>query len=326
MRSIAKIVGAALFLCVAAATGHAADEFPSAPIRLIVPSTAGGPTDLIARLFSQQLSSRLNQRVVIENRPGARAIAPTEVARARPDGHTILFTVDTYLTTDPLIYASLPYDPIKDFEPVAIVTALNSLVLTASPKLDVKTLNEYLEKAKASPDTISIANSGNGAPNHLVASFLALQSGARLLHVPYRGANLAVSDLIGGHVSSMFVPAQNAVGPIKDGRMVPLAVTGKKRFNLLPDVPTFAEAGQPGIELNQGFWYGALVPAGTPPAIVARLSREFLEIAKSDEIQNSLAGMGLDPLPLDAKTMAQTIREDAVRWSDVIRKAGIKID
>ncbi len=326
MSLFAAIVRAALFGCLSLATAHAADEYPSAPIRLIVPSTAGGPTDLIARLFSQKLSSRLNQRVVIENRPGARAIAPTEVARARPDGHTILFTVDTYLTTDPLIYASLPYDPIKDFEPVAIVTALNSLVLTASPKLDVKTLSEYLEKAKASPGTISIANSGNGAPNHLVASFFALHSGARFLHVPYRGANLAVSDLIGGHVSSMFVPAQNAVGPIKEGRMIPLAVTGKNRFRLLPEVPTFAEAGQPDIQLDQGFWYGAVVPAGTPQAIVAKLSREFLEIAKSDDIQKSLTAMGLDPLPLDAKDMAKTIRDDTARWGDVIRKAGIKIE
>jgi tripartite-type tricarboxylate transporter receptor subunit TctC len=326
MQSLLTIVRAAFLLCLTAASGYAADDFPSAPIRLVVPSTAGGPTDLIARLFGQQLSSRLNQRVVIENRPGARAIAPTEVARARPDGHTILFTVDTYLTTDPLMYASLPYDPVKDFEPVAIVTALNSLVLTASPKLGVKTLNEYLEMAKANPDSISIANSGNGAPNHLVASFFALHSGARFLHVPYRGANLAISDLIGGHVSTMFVPAQNAVGPIKDGRMIPLAVTGKTRFRLLPEVPTFAEAGQPGIQLDQGFWYGAVVPAGTPPAIVAKLSGEFLAIAKSDDIQKSLMSMGLDPLPLDAREMARTIRDDTARWGEVIRKAGIKIE
>jgi tripartite-type tricarboxylate transporter receptor subunit TctC len=316
-----------LFLCCAICAVQAADDFPSAaPIRLIVPSTAGGPTDLIARRFADKLSERLNQRIVIENRPGARAIAPTEVARAKPDGYTILFTVDTYLTSDPMMYATLPYDPVKDFEPVAIVTALKSLVLTVSNSLGVKTLDQYLEKAKSQPNTIAIANSGNGSPNHLVASMFALHADVRFLHVPYRGANLAVSDLMGGHVASMFIPAQNAVGPIKEGRVVPLAVTGKNRFSLLPEVPTFAEAGQPAIELNEGFWYGALVPAGTPPQIVAKLSQEFLEIAKSDEMKKSLTAMGLDPLPLDATEMAKTIREDSARWNDVIKKTGIKIE
>jgi tripartite-type tricarboxylate transporter receptor subunit TctC len=317
----------AVVLCALATAAHGTDEFPSGgPIRLIVPSTAGGPTDLIARRFAEKLAERLNQRIVVENRPGARAIAPTEVARARPDGYTVLFTVDTYLTTDPSMYVTLPYDPLKDFEPIAIVTALKSLVLTASNSLGVNSLGQFLAKAKAQPKTVSIANSGNGSPNHLVASMFAQHAGVDLVHVPYRGANLAISDLIGGHVSAMFVPAQNAAGAIKEGRIFPLAVTGKSRFSLLPEVPTFAEAGQPGIELNQGFWYGALAPAGTPPDIVARLSREFVEITKSDEMQRALIAMGLEPLPLDSSQMAKTIREDMLRWGDVIKKAGMKIE
>lgn len=327
MKRIISCAALSLLTCALSFSAFAAEDFPKAEsVRLIVPSTAGGPTDMIARIVGQQLATRLDKKVIIENRPGARAIAPTEVKRANPDGQTILFTVDTYLTTDPHMYTSLPYDPVKDFEPVAIVASLKSLVLSVSNKLSVSNLRQFLDKAKEQPNSLSIANAGNGSPNHLVASMFALRTGVQVLHVPYRGANIAMSDLLGGHVSGMFVPAQYAVVPIKEGKFVPLAVTGDTRFSLLPDVPTFAEAGYPNVKLNQGFWYGALVPAGTPPQIVSRLSREFVAIASSDETRKSFTSMGLDALPLDSAAMAQTIRDDSARWGELIKKAGLRIE
>lgn len=315
-----------VFICPSAVANVAASDFPLKPIKFIVPSSAGGPTDLIARRFGEKLGERLGQRIIIENRAGGRTVGPGEVANAARDGYTLLFTVDAYLTVNPALYTALPYDPKKDFASVAIVAALNNFVLAVHPSVPVRTVRQYVDLAKAKTKGMSAANAGSGSPAHLVTALFALKAEVELLHVPYRGGNLAVSDLIGGHVPSMFAPAQNAVGPVKEGLIVPLAVTGRSRFSLLPDVPTFAEAGFPSIDLNQGFWYGVVAPAGTPPEVLSRLAKEFTEIAKSEDMVKSLATLGVDAVALGPEEMTRTIQDDTMRWGAIVREAGIKVE
>jgi tripartite-type tricarboxylate transporter receptor subunit TctC len=301
-------------------------EFPDKPVKFIVTSPPGGPTDLIARRFGDALSKRIGQSVIIENRAGGRTVGPGEVAKAAPDGYTLLFTVDTYLTVNPALFSSLPYDPIKDFKPVAVVASLQNFILAVHPSVPVKSVKEYVERAKSQPKELSAANAGVGSPAHLVTALFALKSDINLLHVSYRGGNLAINDLLGGHVASMFMPAQNGLGPIGQKQVVPLAVTGAERFALLPDVPTFAEAGFPAVDLNQGFWYGVVAPAATPAPIVAKLGAELTAIAESDEMKKSLGAMGIKATPLGPDDMKKTIADDTGRWGAIIREAGIKIE
>jgi tripartite-type tricarboxylate transporter receptor subunit TctC len=315
-----------LILSLAAADTSRASDFPSRPIRLIVPSSAGGPTDIIARRYADKLADRLGQRIIIENRAGGRTVGPGEAAAAPPDGYTLLFTVDAYITVNPALYPTLPYDPQKDLTPVAVVAALNNFVLAVHPSVAVRTVREYVDLARSKPKGMSAANAGSGSPAHLVTALFALKANVELLHVPYRGGNLAVSDLIGGHVPSMFAPAQNAVGPVKEGRLIPLAVTGRTRFGLLPDVPTFAEAGFPELDLNQGFWYGMLAPAATPRPIIEKVANAMLDIARSDEMKKSLAAIGIDAVALGPDEMRRTIVDDTARWAAVVKEAGIKVE
>jgi tripartite-type tricarboxylate transporter receptor subunit TctC len=326
MSTVLRVLCLAFVLAVhLPAVADAASDYPSKPIRFIVPSSPGGPVDLIARRFSDKLSSRVGQTIIVENRAGGRTIGPGEVAKAAPDGYTLLFTVDTYLTVNPALYPKLQYDPRRDFAPVAILAALNNFILSVHPSVPVRTVREYVDMAKGKPGAMSAANAGLGSPAHLVTALFALRTNVDLLQVPYKGGNLAVSDLIGGHVNSMFAPAQNAVGPIKQKMLVPLAVTGNKRFALLPDVPTFAEAGFPEVDLSLGFWYGVVAPAATPSDVVAKLAKELIEIAKSAEMVKSLAAIGIESVGIGPKEMGKIMQDDMARWSIVIREAGIKL-
>ena len=316
-----EAIVAALLLFFATAVG-ASDAFPSKPIRFVVSGPAGGPTDIIARRIGERLASRVGQRVIVDNRPG-RTIAPGDIARAQPDGYTLLFTVDSYLTVSPTLYSNLNYDAGKDFAPVAIVAALNNFVLAVHPGVAARSVSAYIDLARHKAQSVTAANAGTGSPAHLVTALFALTAGVDLLHVPYRGGGQALNDLIGGQVMSMFIPAQLASGPVKDGRVMPLAVTGRKRFALLPEVPTFAEAGMPNLDLNQGFWYGVLAPAGTPDGVVTVLATALLDIAGSEEMKKSLAAMGIEALALGPAEMAKILGDDAQRWARVVRDARI---
>lgn len=312
-----------LFLC--SAMSAIAQGYPSKPVRFIVTSPAGGPTDIIARRLSAKLADRLGQPIIIENRAQGRTIGPDLVAKAPADGYTLLFTVDTYITVNPWLFSNLAYSP-RDFAPVSMVASLRNFILCVHPSVQARSLRDYIGLARAKPGEISVANAGSGSPAHLVASLFALRAGIEVLHVPYKGGNLAITDLMSGQVASMLAPAQNAIGPIKDGRMIPLAVTGTQRFAPLPSIPTFAEAGLPEFNLNEGFWYGLLAPAATPQAIVARLARDVRDEVAGAELQNAYRAIGIDPIGNTPAEFAKIIGEDLARWQAVVRDARIKVE
>ena len=302
-----------------------AQQYPSKPIRFVVTGPSGGPTDIIARRLSVKLADRLGQQIIIENRAQGRTVGPDAVAKAAPDGYTLLFTVDTYITVNPALYSNLSYSP-RDFAPISIIASLKNFILSVHPSLPPRSVDEFVAYARSRPGQVSAANAGSGSPAHLVTSLFALRARVELLHVPYKGGNLALTDLAGGQVNSMFAPAQNAIPSIKDGRIIPLAVTGPQRIESLPSVPTFAEAGLADFSLNEGFWYGLLAPVATPQGIIARLARDIRDEVADTGLQNAYRGMGVDPVGNSPAEFARIISDDLARWAVVIRDARIKVE
>lgn len=304
----------------------ASQEYPTKPIRFVVTGPAGGPTDIIARRLSLKLADKFKQQIIIDNRAGGRTVGPGEVAKAAPDGYTLLFTVDTYITVNQWLYKSLPYNPSRDFAPVSIVASLKNFILAVHASMPARNVQEYVALARKNPGRISAANAGSGSPAHLVTSLFALEAKIDLLHVPYKGGNLAISDLMGGYVDSMFAPAQNAIGLIKDGKMIALAVTGNKRIASLPSVSTFAEAGFPGFSLNEGFWYGVLAPAATPQPIIDILAKAIMGELSTEDMRAAYRAIGVDPIGNTPSEFSKIISHDMARWSAVIRDARITVE
>lgn len=299
------------------------DAWPSKAITIIVPFTPGTGIDVLARTLGTKLSQRLGQPVIVENKAGASGNIGTEAAaRAAPDGHTLLMTVNTFVMNASMS-KNVPYDPVKSFVPVA-PTALGALTFAVNPSVPAKTLSEAVKLFKDNPGKYSYASPGNGTPQHLAMELLKLNTGADLLHVPYKGSAGAITDLLGGQVQAMILPVHSALAHAKAGKLRLLAVAQDKRVPHAPEVPTFAE--QDVTHSNVDLWYGMLAPAGTPTAVVMRLNSEINQILAMPDVSDTLDKQGLVPTPGKPEALGALVKNDLARWADVIKRANISAD
>jgi tripartite-type tricarboxylate transporter receptor subunit TctC len=299
----------------------AAQDYPSRPVRIVVPFSAGGPNDIIARLVAHRLGEALGQQMVIDNRPGAGGnIGTDSVAKAPADGYTLLSAGPGSLITNPLL-AKVPYDTARDFAPVSLMAGAPN-VLVVHPSVPAKSVEELIALARAQPGRLNYASAGAGSNAHLAAALFAAMAGVDLAHVPYRGTGPGLNDLAAGQVQLAIFGIPPVLPHVKRGALRALAVTGKRRSTELPDVPTVDEAGVPGYEVNP--WYGLLAPAGTPAPIVARLSAEVTKIVRAPDMRDKLAAQGAEAAGGTPEEFAAVIRADTVLWTRVIREAGIK--
>jgi tripartite-type tricarboxylate transporter receptor subunit TctC len=298
-----------------------AQAYPTKPVRLIVPFTPGGSQDVIGRLFAQKVGESIGQPIVVENKAGAGGqIATQEVARAAPDGYTLLLSTGAQMAIEPSLNPKVGYDPIKDFVHV-VHLADAPLVLLATPGLPVSSVNELITLSKAKKGALNTASTGNGTYTHLTIELFKSASGADLTHVPYKGAAPAFNDMLGGQVQTMFTTTASAQPFTSTNRLKALAVTSPKRSPMLPDVPTFAEAGVP---IDVSVWVGIAAPAGTPPAIVERLNAEFNKALAAPDVKARLATLGVDPVGGSSASFTQFVSGDRERWAKIIKGAGIK--
>jgi tripartite-type tricarboxylate transporter receptor subunit TctC len=305
------------------ATESRAQSFPSKSVRLIVPFPPGGPADVLGRVYAEKLSAAWSQSVIVENRAGAAGnIGSDMTAKAAPDGYTILLIASSHVINSAL-YDKLPYDPIKDFTPLSQV-AYYSLVLVAHPSVPAQSVSELVALAKAQPGKLALVSAGNGTPTHLTAELFRTAAQIDFLHVPYKGAAPATNDLLAGQGQLMFNNPVSALPHVTAGKLKALAVTGTQRSALAPDIPTIAESGYPGFEA--GTWYAFLAPAGLPPEISKKLSRDIVAITKQDDLKTRFAKMGIEALGGTPEQLSEVMQADLVKWSAVIRNANIKLD
>jgi tripartite-type tricarboxylate transporter receptor subunit TctC len=301
-----------------------AQTYPSKPVKVIAGFPPGGAADLLARVVADKLASSLGQPFVVENRPGAGGtIGADAVAKAAPDGYTILLGVTASQTIAPSIYKALPYDAANAFKPVALVATI-PVTLVVHPSVPANNARELVALAKAAPAPMQFASSGSGAIPHLAGELFQLSQGLKLQHVPYKGAPLAMSDLLSGRVQLMFDNLPTVLPHIRSGKLRPLAVAGNKRARALPDLPTLAEAGVPNVEV--GSWFGVLAPGGTPDAIVATLSREIAKAVAADDARGRLDAMGAEPAYLSPEDFSKLIRADTDKWARLVRATGAQAD
>ena len=313
-----------LLLASAAAWGaHAQERFPAKPITIVVPQAAGGANDAIARVLGQKLSQQLGQSVVIDNRPGAGGnVGTAYVARAKPDGYTLLVQADSAQVINPWLYKSTGFDPVKDFEPVAPL-AHAGYVLTAHPSFAANNMKELIALAKANPGKYHIASAGNGTLNHLIGEMLGKAAGIELTHVPYKGSAAAATDVVGGQVPLSVQSLPSSIAFIKGGKLKVLGVVNEKRVAALPDVPTIGET-LPGFGKTP--WYGMFAPAGTPRAIVTQLNAEVMKILSAPDVKERLQAIGAEPMSATPEQFQAMVKADLEKWARLVRSAGITAD
>jgi tripartite-type tricarboxylate transporter receptor subunit TctC len=308
---------AALF----AVAGPLAQSYPARSVRLIVPSSPGGGTDITARIIAPKLSEYLGQQVVVDNRAGAGTMIGGEaVARAVPDGYTLLMGIST-LAINPAMYKKVPYDALKDFAPISQVVALPNVLVT-HPSLPVKSVKELIGFARARPGQINFASAGVGTNPHFAMELFNSMAGVKMVHVPYKGSGQGVIDLLAGHVTVMTPSILTAMGYVKDRRLRALGVTSAKRAIGAPDIPTISEAGLAGYEAVQ--WFGVLAPAGTPAAIVTRLHKEIVRTVQAPDIRQKLVSDGADPVGSSPDEFAAFLKAETTKWARVAKDVGIK--
>lgn len=313
-----------LACCVAifATSAIAQADYPSRPIRLIVTVPPGGAADFIARLVGGRLSEALGQPVLVENRGGAGGtIATDAVAKAAPDGYTLLQNSITTHGVGPLLYSKLPYDPVKDFAPVSGLAVL-PLIMAVNAELPSKSVQDLIQYAKS--NSLNFASSGNGGAPHMAAELFKSVTGAPITHVPYKGSGPAVADLVGGRVQIMFDAAPSLIQHVRSGKLRVLAAASPQRNRLLPEVPTFAELGYPKIAVS--LWYGLLAPAGTPGGTIERLNREVIRALESPDVRERLLAQGAEPMPGTPEAFASFMQEERAKWAPVVKQAGVKLD
>jgi tripartite-type tricarboxylate transporter receptor subunit TctC len=301
----------------------AAQSYPTRAVRLVVPSSPGGGTDISARILAPQLTRFLGQQVVVENRPGAGTMIGGEaVARAAPDGYTLLMGIST-LAINPAMYRKVPYDALKDLAPISQAVSLSN-VLVVHPSLPAKSVKEFVSLVKPRPGQINFASAGVGTSPHLSMELFLVMTGLKMLHVPYKGSGPGVTDLIAGHVPAMMPNMLSAQPHIKSGRLRALGVTGSKRAPGADDIPTIAEAGVPGYEAVQ--WYGVLAPAGTPRDIISKLHTGVVRALQNPEVRQRLLNDGAEPIGSSPDEFAAYLRSETAKWAKVTQAAGIKPD
>ena len=295
--------------------------YPRKAVRVIVPAAPGGGADIVARLIGQQLGKSLGQTFLADNRPGAANIVGTEiVAKAQPDGYTLIVNTAGPMSINPLIYVKLPYDAVKDFAPITNV-ADTALVLVVNPAVPAKSVAELISLAKAKPGELAYASWGRGSANHLGTELFMMMAQVKLLHVPYKGSGAAMPDVLAGNVQMTFDTIASAVPQIRAGRLRPLGVSALKRSGAIPDVPTISESGLDGYEA--GSWFGFLAPARTSREIVTKLHDEIIKAMKLPEVQERLATLSLEPVGNTPAQFDEQIRSDLAKWRKVVQAAGI---
>lgn len=320
--TVALLLTSALALLSGAAPAGA-QTYPSRPIRLIVPYSSGSATDVLARTVAQKLGEAWKQSVFVENRAGANGtIATNMVAKAPPDGYTLIMIAANHVINGSL-YKKLPYDDIKDFRAIARIGQA-SFVLCVNPQLPVKTLGELVDLAKREPGKINYASPGNGTPGHLAMEMIKTLSGANIVHVPYKGAAQANTDLVGGQVQAGFVVESSAIPLIEAGKLRPLAISSAARSPKLPDVPTVAESGYP--EFDVVSWIGLAGPAGIPDEIVNMISTEVLKIVSTPEVSARIVSLGLKAFPAPADEFARYMVSEHAKWGKAVKESGATID
>jgi tripartite-type tricarboxylate transporter receptor subunit TctC len=303
---------------------EAAENYPQRPIRLVVPVPPGGAGDFTGRLVGSKVAESLGQNVVVENRGGAAGVIATEfVSKATPDGYTLLLSSSTTHGIGPVLYRKLPYDALKDFTHIGLIATVPG-VMAVNQSVPAHTVKEFVALAKAKPGTLHFGSSGSGGPPHLMGELFKSVTGAPIVHVPYKGSGPAVIDLVGGQVQVMFDGLPSLLGQIKAGKLRALAAVSANRSSVLPDLPTMAEAGYPGIE--GGLWFGISGPAGIPRDIADRISREIFAAVAIAEVKDRFASQGAFVSPLGPRDYTEFIRKEMSKWGPVVKASGATVD
>ena len=311
-----------IFAIGAFASAHAQTNYPARPIRVVVPYTPGGITDLVTRIVAQEVSKAGNQNVLVDNRPGANSILGVDiVSKATPDGYTLASVIAAHAANQSL-YPKLPYDSVKSFAPVSLLVTA-PLIVTATNNLAAKDAKELVALAKAKPGTLSFGSSGIGAAAHLTTELLMLTMGIKMNHVPYKGTAPATQDLVSGQIQILLDTPSSMMPHVRGGRIKALGMASEKRIPSAPDIPTLIETG---VNVTGGTWVGWLAPAGTPKAAVDRLSSEIQVIFKRQDIRERLIQMGIDPVGSSSAEFDKFLRNEVAKWAKVIKEAGVKIE
>jgi tripartite-type tricarboxylate transporter receptor subunit TctC len=322
-RKLAWALALAFLAGATTAPAQAADDYPSRPIRLIVPFAAGGAADAVARIIGKRVGDALGQTFVVEDRGGGGGIIGAELVKnSDPDGYTLLLGQSGPISINPGIYAKLSYDPEKDFAPISMTTAY-PYILVVNPSLGVKTVAELVALAKSKPGQLNYGTAGVGVSNHLVTELFDSKAGIKMTHIPYRGTSLAVADLIAGQVQVVFADPVSALAQVRGGTLIALAVTSKERSPVAPDVPTIAESGYPGFDAVA--WHGFMAPAGTPPAIIERLNTEIVKALKDPETARLIEQQAMQIVGSTPQAFAGFIKQDVVLWKEVARQAKVEV-
>ena len=310
--------------CLVAPTlARGADDFPSRPIRIVVAYAPGGGNDLFARVLGKRLTETLGKTVLVDNRPGANGIIGTRlVANATPDGYTVILA-DMAHATNPFVYSTAQYDPIKDFAPITLLGSA-PIILIVHPSVPMQSLADFISAAKSQPGKIVMGSGGTGSTSHIAGEFFQLRTGTKLTHVPYKGTGPALADLVGGQIQCIFSPVAAAIPLVTAGRVRALAISSVKRAIIVPDVPTFEESGV--ADFRVGGWYGILAPAGTPRPVVLRLNKEIVAAVQAPEVKTRFDDALVTPGTGTPEEFTAFLKAEAARWSQLIKTVGIKVD
>jgi len=301
-----------------------ADNYPSKPIKIIVPFSAGGSMDTLARLFGEQLKQVWGQTVIVDNRPGATGIIGTKLgAEAQPDGYTLLMVASATMAINPSVFKKLSYDPLKDFAPIMLFVDA-PILLVAHPSVRAQSVKELIALAKAKPGELSFASAGNGRLQHLAGELFKSMAGIDITHVAYKGSAPATADLLGGQVSLMFDVMPTVIGHVKAGKLKAIAAAGAKRSPLLPGIPTVAEAGLAGYEAHS--WYGIAAPAKTPRALIDKLHVQFKQAIQTPQLHSRLLELGLEPVGNTPQEFSALIRSEQARYAKLVKASGVRAD
>jgi tripartite-type tricarboxylate transporter receptor subunit TctC len=320
-----RVLSAVLAGCAlgAAATAAAQDKYPAKPVTIIVPQAPGGANDTVARILAAKLSETMGQQFIVDNRPGAGGnIGTAAAAKARPDGYTLLLTVNSAHVINPFLYKNAGFDPVKDFEPVTPIATV-AYVLVVNPSFPAKTLKELIDLAKAKPGDLQYASAGNGTLNHLLGEMLKTTAGIDMVHIPYKGASASVTDVVGGRVPISFQSAPSAISFIKAGKLRVLGVANEKRVPTMPDVPAMSET-LPGYGATP--WYGVLAPAGTPKPVIAQLHAGIVKALEAKDLQEKMAAQGAEVAKSSPAEFAALIKDELPRWQKIVKQSGAQVD
>ena len=302
----------------------AQSNYPSKPIRWLVPYPAGGGSDFLARTISQELSALVSQTVLIDNKPGGNtAIAAAETAHATPDGYTILSADNGTMVNNPVLYKNLSYDPVKELTPITLMGKF-PMILIVGPSFDVKSLAEFIAKVKSTPGGLNFGSAGAGSPHHLAMELVKVETGLNMTHVPYKGASPALQDLAGGHIPAMMVDLAAGAGFIKSGKVKALAVANSSRLAQLPDVPTFAELGYKNIEAAA--YVGLVAPSGTPSDVVSYLQKQVSVVINQPAVNKKLTDFGIEPIGNTPQQYQTLLRSETSKWQKLIKDLNISLD